>query len=69
MPAIPRDVDSGTPEAGTSGTPAPDDHKHVLANLGVENVKIANGTCHLRIKSAPFFKDLKFKSAPPAAVI
>lgn len=35
MPAIPRDVDSGTPEAGTSGTPAPDDHKHVLAAGGV----------------------------------
>lgn len=42
MPAIPRDVDSGTPEAGTSGTPAPDDHKHVLANLGVATAKIAN---------------------------
>lgn len=42
MAAIPRNVDSGTPEAGSSSIPAPDDHKHVLANLGVATAKIAD---------------------------
>jgi hypothetical protein len=36
-----------------------------LAHLsqGTQNVKMTKPLCHLRIKSAPFWVDLKFKSA------